>query len=45
LLENPVTREFTGNQRVIESRPLTEAEARRLAPLRAGNVPELFDAY
>jgi hypothetical protein len=45
LMENPVTREFTGNQRVIESRPLTDAEARRLAPLRAGNVPELFDAY
>lgn len=45
ILEVPVTREFTGNQRVIESRPLTEAEARRLAPMRAGKVPELLSDY
>ena len=45
VMENPVRREFAGNQRVIESRPLTEAEARRLAPLRLGNAPELFEAY
>lgn len=41
LEKSPVTREFTGNQRVIESRPLTETEARRLAPLRAGKAPKL----
>lgn len=39
------TPEFTGNQRVIESRPLTKAEARRLARLRAGEAPELPNSY
>ncbi len=38
VMQVPVTREFTGNQRVIESRPLTEAEARRVAQQRAEAV-------
>lgn len=45
ILENPVTPEFAGNQRVIDSRPLTDAEARRMAPLRAGSVSNLFSDY
>lgn len=36
--ENPQPGEFTGNGRVIETRPLTEAESRRLGPLPAHGI-------
>ena len=36
---------FRGNSRVIESRPLTEAESRRFAPQRAMGLDQPFGVY
>lgn len=45
MMQAPLTREFTGNSRVTENRPLIEGKVRQLAPLRVGNVPERFSDY
>lgn len=44
-METPLPAEFKGRSRVIESRPLTEAETRRLSPLPVRRMTDPFSSY